>query len=98
MARVFQRAISPIEWMSLASPNTAAMTIQLFVEGTGSLDAAALESAAATAADALPGTRLVRRGRLWVDSGRAPRGAPAQWCGAGPGVDGGAGSGAAAEG
>ena len=73
MARVFQRAISPVEWVFLASPNTAAMTIQLFVEGTGSLDAAALESAAATAADALPGTRLVRRGRLWVDSGRAPR-------------------------
>ena len=49
------------------------MTIQLFVEGAGTLDRVALAAAAEVAAAAQPGTRLFRRGRMWMDSGRAPQ-------------------------
>jgi hypothetical protein len=48
------------------------MTLQVFVEGTGVIEAAALTDAVAAAAGACPGARVVRQGKFWVDSGRSP--------------------------
>jgi hypothetical protein len=68
----FTRQVSPFERLHLTSP-PGAMVIQIVVEGDGTLDADALRRAVATAGDALPGSRLVRRGGRWSDSGTAPR-------------------------
>jgi amino acid adenylation domain-containing protein len=56
----------------LAYPRGPGMDVQLCVEGDGAIDPPALAAAVATASQACPGARLVRRGRRWVDSGRAP--------------------------
>ncbi|MEV6375132.1 non-ribosomal peptide synthetase [Micromonospora musae] len=69
----FSRPISAIEQGYLAgAPLLPPFAIQLLVEGVGSVDEAALRRAVAVAAEACPGSRLVGRGRLWVDSGRPP--------------------------
>lgn len=54
-------------------PRGRAAEIQLCVEGDGDIDPAALAAAITVASEACPGTRLIRRGRRWVDSGRAPK-------------------------
>lgn len=72
-SEAYQRDVSPQEWAHLGNPADGARTIQLFVEGAGRIDPAALSESLAIAGDALPGTRLTRHGRRWVDSGRPPR-------------------------
>ncbi|MEV6398712.1 non-ribosomal peptide synthetase [Streptomyces sp. NPDC051907] len=70
----FYRPVSPTEWSYLAATRLGELlTLQLVVEGTGSIDAAALSRAVAEASAACPGSRLVRRGRMWIDSGRPAR-------------------------
>jgi hypothetical protein len=71
-SEAYSRPISPDDWMMLAAPDGLVTEIQLCVEGHGAIDPGALSAAVAAAADACPGTRLVRRGRRWVDSGAAP--------------------------
>ncbi|MFI9270846.1 amino acid adenylation domain-containing protein [Kitasatospora sp. NPDC052896] len=72
--RPFRRPVSATEWLYLAAHRLgSAMTLQLVVEGEGSPEPDALRAAVAAAAEACPGSRLVRRGRVWVDSGRPPR-------------------------
>ena len=58
--------------VALGAPPGLSTEVQLCVEGNGTIDPAALTAAVATVAQACPGTRLVRRKQLWVDSGRAP--------------------------
>src|SRR5258708_3251933 len=62
----------PADWIRLALPRRWLVDVQLCVEGDGAIDPSALSAAVAAAARACPGARLVRRGRLWVDGGRAP--------------------------
>jgi amino acid adenylation domain-containing protein len=71
-ARPYSRRIVPDEWVFLATPAGLGVEIQLCVEGDGGVDPAALGAALAAAGDQCPGTRLVRRGRRWVDSGVPP--------------------------
>ncbi|MFD2421813.1 non-ribosomal peptide synthetase [Amycolatopsis pigmentata] len=70
--RGWQRPVSPIEWIYQANPAETSMTPQIFVEGTGTLDAGELAAAVGAAAQVCPGARLTRKGRVWVDSGRPP--------------------------
>jgi len=72
-ATAYTRRISAAEWVMLANPRQLIVDIQVCLEGEGDIDPAALAQAVSTAAAACPGSRLVRRGRLWVDSGRPPR-------------------------
>jgi hypothetical protein len=46
--------------------------LQFCVEGHGAIDPSALSAALAEVGQRCPGTRLVRRGRRWVDSGVPP--------------------------
>jgi amino acid adenylation domain-containing protein len=69
---VFSRRISPSEWSIMSCPEWALPTIQLVVEGVGSLDPDELTSAVAAAADAVPGSRLRRRGKFWVARSAPP--------------------------
>ncbi|MEE1783111.1 non-ribosomal peptide synthetase [Streptomyces sp. SP17BM10] len=70
----FRRPVSPTEWSYLAAARLGElMVIQLVVEGDGDIDARALAGAVARASRACPGSRLVRRGRTWHDSGVAAR-------------------------
>lgn len=73
MTATYRRPISPGEWSFLSNPPWAPMVIQLVVEGTGSVAREELAAALAVAGYAVPGSRLVRRGREWVDSGVTPR-------------------------
>ncbi|MGA8117578.1 MAG: amino acid adenylation domain-containing protein [Actinocatenispora sp.] len=66
----FRRPVSPVEWWLVGHPPAATPIIQLVVEGAGRIGPDALAAAVATAGAACPGTRLVRRGHTWVDSGR----------------------------
>jgi amino acid adenylation domain-containing protein len=68
----YSRPISPNEWCRPASLPGRVEEVQICVEGEGVIDPSALSAAVATAAEACPGARLVRRGRRWVDSGTAP--------------------------
>ncbi|GGO96630.1 peptide synthetase [Wenjunlia tyrosinilytica] len=69
----YQRPISPTEWFYLGAMGLAPpFAIQLVVEGHGRMDRSELSRAVAVASAACPGARLVRRGRIWVDSGQAP--------------------------
>ncbi|MGP3983993.1 amino acid adenylation domain-containing protein [Streptomyces sp. KR80] len=71
---VYRRRVSPTEWLYLAARRLGpGMVLQLVVEGEGTLDTEELRAAVATAARACPGSRLVRDGRIWRDSGLAPR-------------------------
>jgi amino acid adenylation domain-containing protein len=49
------------------------MQIHHIVEGDGDIDERALRAAVETSSEACPGTRLVRRGKQWVDCGRPPK-------------------------
>ncbi|GAA2638061.1 hypothetical protein GCM10010399_84190 [Dactylosporangium fulvum] len=71
-APVFRRPVSPVEWWIAAHPKGTAPVLQIAVEGVGTLDPDRLAEAVAVASDACPGTRLVRKGRSWVDTGRPP--------------------------
>ncbi|EXG82127.1 hypothetical protein [Cryptosporangium arvum] len=68
----YSRKMSLAERVQLANPPGIHTYIQLFVEGTGTLDPRALSAAVAAASDACPGARLTRRGRRWVDSTTPP--------------------------
>ncbi|MDG6106871.1 non-ribosomal peptide synthetase [Dactylosporangium aurantiacum] len=68
----FRRAVSPVEWWIAAHPRGAVPVLQVAVEGTGALDPGRLAEAVTAASDACPGTRLARKGREWVDTGRPP--------------------------
>jgi amino acid adenylation domain-containing protein len=68
----YSRPITADEWWRFGAPQGLATEVQLCVEGDGAIDPAALSVAVAASSQACPGTRLVRRGQHWVDSGRAP--------------------------
>ena len=68
----YSRAIAPDEWILLATPHGLGVHTQCCVEGYGTIDPAALSAALAEVGNRCPGTRLVRRGRRWVDSGTPP--------------------------
>ena len=68
----YSRRIVPDEWIFLATPKGLGVEIQCCVEGNGTIDPAALSAALADVGNRCPGTRLVRRGRRWVDSGVPP--------------------------
>jgi hypothetical protein len=69
----FQRPVSPTEWLYLAGERLAPpFAVQLFVSGAGGIGADELRFAVAAAADLCPGSRLVRSGRVWVDSRATP--------------------------
>ena len=70
--RTYSRPVGPADWLQLARPAGWQTDIQLCVEGEGTIDPSALSAAVATASQACPGMRVVRRGRLWVDSGVSP--------------------------
>lgn len=69
---LYSRPVTADEWWRLGAPAGLVTEVQLCVEGDGAIDPAALTAAVATASQACPGTRLVRRGQLWADSGRTP--------------------------
>ncbi|MFD9825394.1 AMP-binding protein, partial [Streptomyces violascens] len=70
----FHRPVSPTEWSYLAAARLGElMVVQLVIEGSGEVDAAALSRAVANASAVCPGSRLVRRGRTWIDGGRPAR-------------------------
>ena len=68
----YTRPITPSDWVMLAQPQGLSTVVQLCVEGEGTIDPAALSAAVATASQACPGARLVRRGDILMDSGVAP--------------------------
>ena len=68
----YGRPITADEWWRLGSPQGLSTEVQLCVEGDGAIDPAALSLAVAAASQACPGTRLMRRGQQWVDSGQPP--------------------------
>lgn len=73
-AFAYSRPVSPTEWSYLAFARLEElMVIQFVVEGAGEIDARALNRAVAEASRSCPGSRLVRRGRTWIDSGTAAR-------------------------
>lgn len=70
----FRRPVSPTEWSYLAATRLGELLVlQLVVEGTGPIDALELSRAVAQASASCPGSRLVRRGRMWVGSGLPAR-------------------------
>ncbi|GHE14304.1 non-ribosomal peptide synthetase [Streptomyces alanosinicus] len=70
MGSTYQRAITPDEWMYLGLP--MAQDIQYVIQGEGDLRPEDVVTALGRASEASPGVRLVRRGKLWVDSGISP--------------------------
>ncbi|MFD4367202.1 non-ribosomal peptide synthetase [Rhodococcus sp. NPDC058521] len=69
----FHRPISPTERLYLSGQQLASpFAIQLIVEGAGCIGLDALTAAVTKASAACPGSRLVRSGSTWVDTGRAP--------------------------
>ncbi|MEZ0094198.1 non-ribosomal peptide synthetase [Streptacidiphilus sp. EB129] len=68
----FRRPVSPVEWWIAAHPRGMTPVLHVVVEGTGPLAAERLTEAVVAASDSVPGTRLTRRGRYWVDTGRPP--------------------------
>ncbi|GGO91744.1 non-ribosomal peptide synthetase [Wenjunlia tyrosinilytica] len=69
----FRRPISPNEWIYLAGERLIPpFAIQIAIEGTGTIPTEELRKAVDRSAAACPGARLVRLGRMWMDSGRAP--------------------------
>ena len=70
IGRAYQRAITPAEWIYLGLPTS--QDIQYVIEGEGDLRPEDVVEAVRLASEASPGTRLVRRGKLWVDSGVSP--------------------------
>ncbi|MFR9750082.1 peptide synthetase [Nocardia sp. 004] len=71
-ATIFRRKITPTERLYFSTRTvTPPFVMHLAVHGEGSLDPATLQRAVDVAAAANPGTRLVRDGDEWVDSGLA---------------------------
>lgn len=70
VGRPYHRAITPAEWTYLGLPMP--QDIQYVIEGEGDLSPDDVIRAVGLASEASPGTRLVRRGKLWVDSGVSP--------------------------
>ncbi|WP_225727543.1 MULTISPECIES: peptide synthetase [unclassified Nocardia] len=69
---VFRRRISPTERMYLWARELAPpFLMQIVIHGSGDLDPGAVQRAVDIASAANPGSRLIRDGRYWVDSGRA---------------------------
>ncbi|MFK0222889.1 amino acid adenylation domain-containing protein [Streptomyces vinaceus] len=69
----YQRTVSPTELLYLAAGQTrGAMALRIVVEGYGVPDRERLEAAVTRAAEACPGSRLARRGPLWVADGPLP--------------------------
>ncbi|GGK32991.1 peptide synthetase [Nocardia camponoti] len=71
--KTFTRPISTTERMYFPMRDLAPpFLMQLVIPGTGTIEPAELDRAVKVAAEATPGARLVRDGKLWVDSGVAP--------------------------
>ncbi|MGW6822439.1 non-ribosomal peptide synthetase [Streptomyces sp. NPDC055005] len=69
-----RRPVSPTERLYLAAEHTrGAMALRILVEGEGVPAPDRLRAAVARAAEAVPGSRLVRRGALWHADGPLPR-------------------------
>ncbi|MER6386630.1 non-ribosomal peptide synthetase [Streptomyces sp. NPDC001250] len=69
-SHAYQRAITPAEWLYLGFPTPH--EVQYVIEGEGDIRPEDLVAAVGVASEASPGTRLVRRGKQWVDSGVSP--------------------------
>ncbi|MEU7305339.1 amino acid adenylation domain-containing protein [Streptomyces sp. NPDC007206] len=69
-SHAYRRAVTPAEWLYLGLPTPH--DVQYVIQGTGALDAGDVRRAVTVAARACPGTRIVRRGKAWVDAGSAP--------------------------
>nr|AZF85912.1 non-ribosomal peptide synthase [Catenulispora sp.] len=67
----YRRPLSATDWWFAAHPRSLSPVIQTVIEGEGTLDLEELAAAVARAAEAHPGTRLRRRGRVWI-AGDAP--------------------------
>ncbi|MEU1628934.1 non-ribosomal peptide synthetase [Streptomyces sp. NPDC020096] len=67
----YSRDVSPLEWTFLGVEPEHSV-IHHLVEGDGRVRAEELARAVAVASRANPGARLVRQGKRWVDSGKAP--------------------------
>ncbi|MFD0267551.1 amino acid adenylation domain-containing protein [Streptomyces sp. NPDC127106] len=73
-AAAYRRPVSPTERLYLGAGHArGAMALRVVVEGDGLPGREQLQAAVARAADACPGSRLVRRGPLWVADGPPPR-------------------------
>ncbi len=74
----FQRKVSPFERLYLSGMNVVPpLTIQIFVEGTGTISIEHLRNASKKAAESCPGSRLIYSNGdgsngTWKDSGQAP--------------------------
>jgi hypothetical protein len=69
---VFRRPISPTERLYFSTRELSPpFLMQLAIHGAGTVDVAELQRAVDTASAANPGSRLVRDGKDWVDSGAA---------------------------
>ncbi|MGL4306524.1 MAG: non-ribosomal peptide synthetase [Mycobacteriaceae bacterium] len=69
----FNRPISATERLYFSTQKLAPpFAIQLVVEGIGHLDYESLLTAVSQASEACPGSRLVKQGNNWVDSGITP--------------------------
>ena len=70
---MYSRPVTADEWWRLGAPPGLSTEVQLCVEGDGTdRSRGARPRPSPPPAQACPGTRLVRRGQLWVDSGRTP--------------------------
>ncbi|MBT2455765.1 non-ribosomal peptide synthetase [Streptomyces sp. ISL-86] len=72
--RRYRRAVSPTERLYLAAGHARGhMALRILVEGHGVPEPATLQAALAQAAEACPGSTLVRRGAVWCAEGPPPR-------------------------
>ncbi|MEV6951176.1 non-ribosomal peptide synthetase [Streptomyces sp. NPDC051183] len=70
---VYRRPVSATEHLYLAAGHArGAMALRIVVEGDTAPEPAALRAAIARAAEACPGSRLVRRGPVWTAEGPLP--------------------------
>ncbi|UUU38073.1 amino acid adenylation domain-containing protein [Streptomyces sp. NBC_00162] len=70
----YRRPVSPTERLYLAAGDTRGdMALRIVVEGDGVIDRRRLRAALAQAAEACPGSRLVRVGAMWSANGPSPR-------------------------
>ncbi|WP_392896759.1 hypothetical protein [Streptomyces sp. LN699] len=70
----YRRPVSPTERLYLAAEHArGAMALRILVEGEGVPAPERLRAALARAAEAVPGSRLARRGPLWHADGPLPR-------------------------
>ncbi|MER7468351.1 non-ribosomal peptide synthetase [Streptomyces sp. NPDC097981] len=70
----YRRPVSPTERLYLAAGHArGAMALRIVVEGDGAPDRERLQAALAQAAEACPGSSLVRVGAMWSAEGPPPR-------------------------